>query len=178
MNTTNAGDGDLAAAKTAFPILAAISVCHLLNDMMQSLLPAIYPILKSNYGLDFGQIGILTFTFQFTASVLQPMIGFYIDRKPKPYSRATGMGLTLSVPLPLAYAHDFQVLLFAAALVGAAPRSFTRNHRAWRAWRRAGGTGWRNPCFRWAATPVPRLARCSPRSSFCATGNPASPGFH
>lgn len=118
VSTTNAVNGDPTAAKTAFPILAAISVCHLLNDMMQSLLPAIYPMLKSNYGLDFGQIGVLTFTFQFTASLLQPMIGFYTDRKPKPYSLAIGMGISLSGLLMLAYAHNYQVLLLAAALLG------------------------------------------------------------
>ncbi len=118
MSTTNAGDGDLSTTKTAFPILAAISVCHLLNDMMQSLLPAIYPMLKSNYGLDFGQIGMLTFTFQFTASVLQPMIGFYTDRKPKPYSLAAGMGFTLAGLVLLAYARNYPVLLLAAALIG------------------------------------------------------------
>lgn len=118
MSTTNAVNGDSTAAKTAFPILAAISFCHLLNDMMQSLLPAIYPMLKSNYGLDFGQIGVLTFTFQFTASVLQPMIGFYTDRKPKPYSLSTGMAFSLAGLLLLAYAHNYSVLLIAAALLG------------------------------------------------------------
>ena len=118
MNTTNAGDGDSTAVNTAFPILAAISVCHLLNDMMQSLLPAIYPMLKSNYGLDFGQIGILTFTFQFTASVLQPMVGFFADRRPMPFSLAVGMGFTLIGLVLLAYAHNYPVLLLAAALIG------------------------------------------------------------
>ncbi len=106
------------ADKTAYTILAAISVCHLLNDMMQSLLPAVYPILKSNYGLDFGQIGLLTFTFQFTASLLQPMIGIYIDRHPKPYSLAIGMGCTLVGLLLLAYGHDYSMLLVAVALIG------------------------------------------------------------
>jgi FSR family fosmidomycin resistance protein-like MFS transporter len=118
LNTTSASNDDPTAGKTVFSILTAISVCHLLNDMMQSLLPAIYPMLKSNYGLDFGQIGLLTFTFQFTASVLQPMIGFYIDRKPKPYSLAIGMGFTLSGLVLLAFAHNYAVLLLAAALVG------------------------------------------------------------
>jgi FSR family fosmidomycin resistance protein-like MFS transporter len=118
LNTTSASNDDPTAGKTVFSILTAISICHLLNDMMQSLLPAIYPMLKSNYGLDFGQIGLLTFTFQFTASVLQPMIGFYIDRKPKPYSLAIGMGFTLSGLVLLAFAHNYAVLLLAAALVG------------------------------------------------------------
>ncbi len=118
MNTNSSVPGDDGAGSTAFAILGAISVCHLLNDMMQSLLPAIYPMLKSNYGLDFGQIGLLTFTFQFTASLLQPLIGFYIDRKPKPYSLSIGMGFTLTGLLLLAYAHNYGVLLFGAAMVG------------------------------------------------------------
>jgi FSR family fosmidomycin resistance protein-like MFS transporter len=124
VSTIRAGDGNPTAAQTAFPILAAISVCHLLNDMIQSLLPAIYPMLKTNYGLDFGQIGVLTFTFQFTASVLQPMVGFYTDRKPKPYSLATGMGFSLAGLLLLAYAHNYATLLLAAALVGAGSSVF------------------------------------------------------
>jgi len=118
MNMTPASRDDNAATKTAFTVLAAISVGHLLNDMMQSLLPAIYPMLKNSYGLNFGQIGALTFTFQFTASLLQPVIGFYIDRKPKPYSLAIGMGFTLVGLLLLSTAGTYAALLLAAALVG------------------------------------------------------------
>jgi MFS transporter, FSR family, fosmidomycin resistance protein len=106
------------AEKTAFLILISISVCHLLNDMMQTLLSAIYPLLQSNYGLSFSQIGIITLTFQGTASVLQPMVGFYIDRNPKPYSLAMGMGLTLTGLVLFSQAGSFPVLLLAAALVG------------------------------------------------------------
>lgn len=83
---------------------------------MQSLLPAMYPILRGNYNLDFGQVGLLTFTFQFTVSLLQPVIGFYIDRHPKPYSLAVGMGCTLAGLLLLATAHHFGMLRVAAAL--------------------------------------------------------------
>ncbi len=106
------------AATTTFSIIAAISVCHLLNDMLQSLLPAIYPILRENYGLDFGQIGFLTFTFQFTASLLQPAVGFYTDRKPLPYSLAAGMGFTLVGLLILSRAGSYSILLLGAALIG------------------------------------------------------------
>jgi FSR family fosmidomycin resistance protein-like MFS transporter len=106
------------AETTAFAILAAISFCHMLNDMMQSLMPAIYPILKSNYGLDFGQIGLLTFTFQVTASLLQPVIGYYTDRRPKPFSLAAGMGFTFAGLMLLSRASSYTVLLLAAALVG------------------------------------------------------------
>ena len=114
----SAGIGKSDASATTFSILAAISFCHLLNDMMQSLLPAIYPILKANYGLDFGQIGLLTFTFQFTASLLQPVVGAYTDRKPRPYSLAAGMGFTLLGLLILSRAGSYPVLLVGAALVG------------------------------------------------------------
>ena len=99
-------------------MLAAISFCHLLNDMMQSLLPAIYPILRDNYGLTFGQIGFLTFTFQVTASLLQPLIGFFTDKRPQPYSLSVGMGFSFFGLLLLSQAHSYPVLLAAAALVG------------------------------------------------------------
>jgi len=107
-----------AAPKTAFAVLGAISFCHLLNDLMQSLLPALYPMLKTSYALTFGQIGFLTFTYQITASLLQPIIGAYTDRKPRPYSLAFGMGSTLIGLVLLAYANHYAVLLFAAALIG------------------------------------------------------------
>ncbi|HEY8051917.1 MAG TPA: MFS transporter [Steroidobacteraceae bacterium] len=106
------------AGRTAVTILAAISFCHLLNDMMQSLLPALYPMLKSSYHLTFGQVGLLTFTFQFTASLLQPLVGAMADRSPRPYSLAAGMGFTLVGLVLLAFAGSFALLLFAAGLIG------------------------------------------------------------
>ena len=106
------------AGRTTFSILAAISFCHLLNDMMQSLLPALYPMLKSSYALSFGQIGLLTFTYQITASLLQPLIGRFTDRSPRPYSLSVGMGFTLVGLLMLAFAGNFYLLLLAASLVG------------------------------------------------------------
>jgi FSR family fosmidomycin resistance protein-like MFS transporter len=106
------------AGKTTFSVLAAISFCHLLNDMMQSLLPALYPMLKSTYALSFGQVGVLTFTFQVTASLLQPVVGSYTDRKARPYSLAVGMGFTLVGLLLLAFAANYALLLLAAALIG------------------------------------------------------------
>ena len=100
------------------PILAAISVSHMLNDVIQSLLPAIYPILKSNFHLDFGQIGLLTLTFQLTASLLQPLVGAYTDRRPQPFSLVAGMGFTLLGLLTLSRAGSYPLLLLGAALVG------------------------------------------------------------
>src|SRR6266403_1293755 len=107
-----------APEKTAFRVLAAISFCHLLNDMAQSLLPALYPILKQSFALSFSDIGLITLTFQATASLLQPFVGSYTDRKPKPYSLSFGMGLTLTGLLLLSSASSFPFLLVAAALLG------------------------------------------------------------
>jgi FSR family fosmidomycin resistance protein-like MFS transporter len=104
--------------KTAFGILGAISVCHLLNDMLSSLLPSIYPLLKSSFHLDFAQIGLITLTYQLTASILQPLVGLHTDRKPMPYSLPVGMGLTLVGLLFLSLAGNFITILMAAALVG------------------------------------------------------------
>src|SRR5215467_10688649 len=107
-----------AKPKTAFTILAAISVCHLLNDLVQSLIPAIYPLLKTAFQLDFGQIGLITLTNQLTASLLQPVVGTYTDRHPKPYSLTLGMGCTLLGLACLSVAPNFAAILAAVALVG------------------------------------------------------------
>ncbi len=106
------------AEVTAVATLAAISLAHFLNDMIQSLLPAIYPLLKESFALDFTQIGLITLTFQLTASLLQPVVGLYTDRWPKPYSLTIGMGLSLSGLLLLAAAPTYPVLVMGAGLVG------------------------------------------------------------
>ena len=119
MNQSATAVGSLrAAGGTALGILAAISFCHLLNDMMQSLLPALYPMIKGSYRLSFGQIGLLTFTFQFTASLLQPLVGALADKSPRPYSLAIGMGFSLVGLVLLAFAASYSLLLVAAALIG------------------------------------------------------------
>ena len=104
--------------RTGFGVLGAISFSHFLNDMIQSLILAIYPLLKGKFQLTFAQIGLITLTYQVTASLLQPMVGLYTDRNPKPYSLALGMGCTLAGILVLAMAPTYGVLLVAAALVG------------------------------------------------------------
>lgn len=103
---------------TAFSILGAISACHLLNDMIQSLLPAIYPILKDGFGLSFAQLGLLTLTYQATASLLQPLVGLFTDRRPLPYSLVLGMGSTLLGLLVLAAAPGFPALLAGGMMLG------------------------------------------------------------
>jgi FSR family fosmidomycin resistance protein-like MFS transporter len=107
-----------AEQKVVFKILAAISACHLLNDMLTSLLPSIYPLLKASFHLDFAQVGLITLTYQSTASLLQPLVGLHADRRPRPYSLTVGMGLTLSGLLALSIARSFPTILMAAALVG------------------------------------------------------------
>src|SRR4051812_37739120 len=106
------------AENTVYGILAAISFCHLLNDMIQSLIPAIYPILKSSFHLSFAQLGLITLTYQLTASLLQPFVGHYTDSRPKPYSLPVGMAFTLIGLLLLSMASNFGMLLIAGALVG------------------------------------------------------------
>lgn len=103
---------------TAYSILGAISVSHLLNDMIQSLILAIYPMLQSEFSLSFVQIGMITLTYQLTASLLQPLIGYYTDKHPQPYSLPIGMGFTLTGLLLMAFAQTFPLVLLAAALVG------------------------------------------------------------
>ncbi len=108
----------LAAEGAAFSILLALSFSHMLNDTMQSLMPALYPMLKNNLALDFGQVGLITLAFQLTASLLQPVVGLVTDRKPMPYSLAAGMGFTLIGLLLLSRAHSFPAVLVAAATIG------------------------------------------------------------
>jgi FSR family fosmidomycin resistance protein-like MFS transporter len=109
---------DPGATKTAYAVLAAISVSHLLNDTIQSLLPAIYPLLKQSFGLSFSQIGLMTLALMLTASVLQPIVGLITDRRPAPLALVVGMTFTLVGLLVLSVAWTYPLLLVAAALVG------------------------------------------------------------
>ena len=106
------------AAGPAYIVLAGISFSHFLNDTMQSLIASIYPILKDSYALDFAQIGMITLAFQFTASLLQPLVGHFTDKKAQPFSLAIGMGSTFFGLLLLSAAKHYSVILVAAALVG------------------------------------------------------------
>jgi FSR family fosmidomycin resistance protein-like MFS transporter len=103
---------------TLFGILAAISICHFLNDTVQSLLPAIYPILKNAYQLNYQQVGLITLSYQVTASLLQPLVGLYTDYRPKPFSLPVGMACTLTGLISLSRAHSFEMILISAALMG------------------------------------------------------------
>jgi MFS transporter, FSR family, fosmidomycin resistance protein len=110
--------GTAAAAGPAYIVLGGISFSHFLNDTMQSLIPSVYPIFKDSYALDFAQIGLITLAFQFTASLLQPLVGHFTDKKAQPFSLAIGMGFTFFGLLLLSVAQQYLVILVAAALVG------------------------------------------------------------
>ena len=118
MSDTVAAPKHAQASETTLAIIVALAFSHFLNDIMQSLLTAIYPILKSNYGLDFVQIGLLTFTFQVTASLLQPAIGMYTDKHPLPYSLVAGMASTMVGLIVLGLANSYWLLLVGAACIG------------------------------------------------------------
>lgn len=112
------------ATNTVFALLFAISFSHLLNDTIQALLPSIYPVLKQSFQLSFTQLGLITFTFQLTASLLQPLVGFSTDRRPMPYSLACGMGLTLLGLLALSFSTNFPMILLSAGLIGSGSAVF------------------------------------------------------
>jgi len=118
LTDTSIGSVRRTVSTTVFPVIFAVSLCHLLNDVMQSLLAAIYPMLKEDYALDFWQIGLLTFTFQVTASLLQPAIGLYTDKRPMPQSLPVAMAATMVGLFLLAYATTYPLLLAGAAMIG------------------------------------------------------------
>src|SRR5947207_865281 len=113
MNTTTAEQTSAppraaaAAEQTVFNVLFAVSFAHLLNDTIQALIPSLYPVIKGSLGLTFGQLGLITFVFQCTASLFQPLVGLLSDRRPMPFSLATGMGITLIGLVALSQSHSF-----------------------------------------------------------------------
>ncbi|MCC6718632.1 MAG: MFS transporter, partial [Acetobacteraceae bacterium] len=108
----------MSASATALPVLVALSFCHMLNDMMQSLIPSLYPLLKAEFGLNFTQVGLIALAFQLTASMLQPLVGIASDRRSMPWSLPIGMGFTLVGLLMLSVAHSFPMVVVSAMLVG------------------------------------------------------------
>jgi FSR family fosmidomycin resistance protein-like MFS transporter len=115
---TSAIDSSSIVQKTIYPILFSIAFAHLLNDLLQAVIPAAYPILKDNFKLNFTQIGLITLAYQLAASILQPMVGLYTDKKPKPFSQIFGMLFTLSGIVLLSYAANFYMIIVAVVLVG------------------------------------------------------------
>jgi len=118
LQTARQADATAKTVGPAFAILMMISLSHLLNDLMQSVIPAVYPILKDSFKLSYGDVGLLTFTWQLMASILQPLIGMYTDKYPQPFSLAVGMGSTLTGLLIMAFATSFPMLLVGVAVIG------------------------------------------------------------
>jgi FSR family fosmidomycin resistance protein-like MFS transporter len=116
--TISATDPKKLVQQTVYSILFTISLAHFINDMLQSVIPSIYPLIKQRFSLNFTQIGLITFTYQITASILQPFVGLYTDKKPKPYSLAVGMGFTLSGLMLASFAGNFYIMLMAVSLIG------------------------------------------------------------
>jgi MFS transporter, FSR family, fosmidomycin resistance protein len=163
--------------RTVLIVLVGLSVCHLLNDLLQSLLPALYPMLKDAYALDFSQIGLITLTNQVTSSILQPVVGLSTDRRPQPYSLAVGMGFTLVGLFMFATAKGYAGLLVAASLIGVGSSIFhPESSRFARLASGGGGTASRSRCSRLAGTSAGRLDRCWRRLSCCRAGRGVSPG--
>ncbi|MBC9796283.1 MFS transporter [Sinomicrobium weinanense] len=117
-NTSTYATSENMAEKTVFPVLFALSFSHLMNDTLQSLIPSIYPLVKESFQLSFAQIGLITLTFQLTASLLQPVVGLYTDKYPKPYSLAIGMGFSLIGLVVLSMAPNFGTVLLSVGLIG------------------------------------------------------------
>jgi len=107
-----------ATGRTAMAVLVGVSICHLLNDMLQVLLPAVYPLLKGGFHLNFAQIGLITLVYQATGSLLQPLVGLYTDARPMPYSLPVGMALSMSGIVTIAWAPSYDILLAGACLLG------------------------------------------------------------
>ena len=118
INTTSSTTTAELSQKTVYPILFAVAIAHLFNDLLQAVIPAAYPILKENYNLSFTQIGLITLAYQLAASILQPMVGLYTDKKPQPFWQMYGMLFTLAGIVTLAYASSFNIVLVAVILVG------------------------------------------------------------
>jgi MFS transporter, FSR family, fosmidomycin resistance protein len=117
MQTTSTNK-DLIVQKTLFSVLFAISFAHLLNDLIQAIIPSVYPILKEKYHLSFSQIGLITFAFQFSASILQPFVGYYTDKHPKPFSQVYGMLFSLAGIVSLSFADNFHWIVISVMLIG------------------------------------------------------------
>ncbi|MGV3696285.1 MFS transporter [Flavobacterium sp.] len=118
METAIETSGKNVVHKTVYPILFAISFAHLLNDLIQAVIPSVYPILKQNYNLSFSQIGLITFAFQLSASLLQPFVGYYTDKYPKPFSQVYGMLFSLTGTVLISFANNFYWIVLSVVLIG------------------------------------------------------------
>lgn len=163
-------------ADTVYPILLLVSVTHLLNDMMQSVIPAVYPLLKAKFGFSFAQIGLITLVFQMTSSILQPFVGRYADRHPRPYSLAAGMCFTLAGLFALALAPGFAPILLAVALIGWGSSIFHPESSRVAQLASGGRKGLAQSIFQVGGNAGSAFGRCWPRSSSFPTARPRSCG--
>ena len=166
-----------AATGPAYIVLGGISFSHFLNDTMQSLIPSVYPILKQSYALDFAQIGLITLAFQFTASLLQPMVGHFTDKKAQPFSLAVGMGSTFFGLLLLSVAHRYGVILIAAALVGLGSAVFHPESARIARLASGGRYGFAQSVFQVGGGAGSSMGPVLAALFVCRSVNPASPGF-
>ena len=158
-------------------ILLALCLSHLLNDTIQSLIPAIYPVLKGSFRLNFGQIGLITLTFQLTSSLLQPLVGLYTDRHPKPFSLAIGMVVSLCGLLLLSRAWNFSIILVAAGLVGVGSSIFHPEAFRLARFTSGGRHGFAQSVFQLGAIWARRSDQRSRQWLWFRRDNKALPGF-
>ncbi len=166
-----------AAEPLVFRILVAVALGHGLHDILQAVLPSVYPLLKDTYQLSFSQIGLLTLAFQLTASILQPLIGLWLDKHPQPYALPVGMTLSLCGLVLLSTAHSFGWLVVAALFIGTGSSVF--HPEASRVARLASGgnTALPNPSSNWGEISAPLSARSWRRSLSAPAGKDASCGL-
>lgn len=158
-------------------IIAACALAHLINDLIQAVLPSIYPMLKANYGLSFAQVGMITLTFQITASLLQPWVGFYTDRKPMPNLLPLGTLCTLVGIVMLAYVGSFPMILLAAALVGIGSSTFHPETSRIARLASGGRFGLAQSTFQVGVMPALRLVLCWQQRSSFRSARAMSPGL-
>ena len=159
--------GPNTVAGITLPVLLAASLCHLLNDLMQSVFTATYPMIKSDFGLTFAQVGFLTLTYQLSASILQPLIGLYTDRRPMPYSLPFASAFSMAGIFALSIAPSYEMLLLVGLFLASAHRFSIQRHRGWRALRQVSRTDLRSRSFRLAAILARLLVRSLSCSSSC-----------
>lgn len=162
---------------TVYSMLVICSISHFLNDMIQSIIPAIYPIMKDKFNYSFAQIGIITLVFQMTSSILQPFTGFYADKHPRPYALSVGMCFTLIGLLLLAFAENYFIILLAVSVVGFGSSIFHPTASLVTQLASGGKRVWLSPYSRWEAMAVRLLARCLLPSLFCPSDSMPSLGL-
>lgn len=147
---------------TVYSMLILCCISHFLNDMIQSIIPSIYPIIKEKYNFSFAQIGVITLVFQMTSSILQPFTGLYADKHPRPYALSIGMCFTLTGLILLAFAEQYLLILIAVGVVGLGHPSSTQLPHVWHSWHPEGKKAWLNPSSKSGETGAMLSVLCLP----------------